>query len=277
MLGVYEKGLPREFTWRGKLEAARDAGYDFLEISIDETNEKLARLDWSAAERTELIATTRDVGLPIRSMCLSGHRKYPLGASDPAVRVRSLEIMEKALALADDLGVRIIQLAGYDVYYEPSTPDTVRWFGENLAKCAALAARCGVLLGFETMETPFMDTVGKAMRWVDEIGSPYLTVYPDLGNLTNAADGSADGVAADLESGAGSLVAMHLKETVAGKFREIPFGTGRVDFASGIAAAWKLGVRRFVTEFWDVRDGAWESEMQTAVSMMRGILDTQEG
>ena len=277
VLGIYEKGLPREFTWRGKLETAKDAGYDFLEISIDETDEKLARLDWTAAERSELIAAMRETGLPIRSMCLSGHRKYPLGASDPAVRARSLDIMDKALALADDLGVRIIQLAGYDVYYEPSTPDTVRWFSENLRKCAERAARYGVLLGFETMETDFMNTVGKAMRWVDEVGSPYLKVYPDLGNLTNAADGSAAGVAADLKTGAGSLVAMHLKETVAGKFREIPFGTGRVDFEQGIAAAWQLGVRRFVTEFWDVRDGKWDSEMHTAVSMMRAVLDRQEG
>lgn len=277
VLGIYEKGLPREFTWRGKLEAAKDAGYDFLEISIDETDEKLARLDWTAAERSELIAAMRETGLPIRSMCLSGHRKYPLGASDPAVRARSLEIMEKALTFADDLGIRIIQLAGYDVYYEPSTPDTARWFGENLAKCAALAERFGVLMGFETMETDFMNTVGKAMRWVDETGSPYLKVYPDLGNLTNAADGKAANVAADLKTGVGSLIAMHLKETVPGKFREIPFGTGHVDFERGVAEAWRLGVRRFVTEFWDVRDGNWESEMNTAVSMMRGILDKQEG
>ena len=102
--------------WRAMLECAKECGYDFLEISIDETDTRLARLDWTEAERLELIRLMREVGLPIRSMCLSGHRKYPFGASDPAVRARGMEIMEKALALADDLGIRIIQLAGYDVY-----------------------------------------------------------------------------------------------------------------------------------------------------------------
>ena len=39
-LGLYEKAMPAELTWKEKLEAARDAGYDFVEISIDETDAK---------------------------------------------------------------------------------------------------------------------------------------------------------------------------------------------------------------------------------------------
>ena len=41
-IGLYEKAMPKELTWKEKLEAAREAGYDFVEISIDETDEKLA-------------------------------------------------------------------------------------------------------------------------------------------------------------------------------------------------------------------------------------------
>jgi len=32
----------------------------------------------------------------------------------------------------------------------------------------------------------------------------------------------------------GHIAAMHLKETLPGKFREIPYGTGHVDFVNGI-------------------------------------------
>lgn len=46
-LGLYEKSMPNELSFREKLTYAREAGYDFLEMSIDETEEKLARLDWS--------------------------------------------------------------------------------------------------------------------------------------------------------------------------------------------------------------------------------------
>lgn len=131
-LGLYEKAMPAELTWKEKLEAARDAGYDFVEISIDETDAKLARLEWTKEERLELVKTMYETGLPIRTMCLSGHRKYPIGSSNPNTCARGMEIMEKAIRLADDLGIRIIQLAGYDVYYEESTPQTVERFGENL-------------------------------------------------------------------------------------------------------------------------------------------------
>lgn len=112
-------------------------------------------------ERAGLVAIMNGVGMPIRTMCLSGHRKYPLGSSDPKVCARGMEIMEKAISLAEDLGVRIIQLAGYDVYYEESSPETKERFAKNLQKAAEMAARAGVVLGFETMETEFMNTVEK--------------------------------------------------------------------------------------------------------------------
>ncbi len=272
-IGLYEKALPSGFSWKEKLLTAKETGYDFIEISIDETDQKLARLEMSAAERRELRELFEETGLPIRSMCLSGHRKYPLGSLNEDTRKRSLEIMEKALQFSDDLGIRIIQLAGYDVYYEESTEETEKLFRENLAVCAELAARYGISMGFETMETPFMNTVEKSMKYVNAVNSPWLGVYPDLGNLTNAAKTYGTSVIEDLETGRGHLMAMHLKETIPGHFREIPFGTGHVDFDSGVSKAWELGIRRYVTEFWDVRDGRWAEELHNAYTMMTDVLD----
>lgn len=146
-LGLYEKAMPGNLTMAEKLTAAREAGYDYLEMSVDETDEKLARLNMSREERKELTLLMEKTGMPIRSMCLSGHRRYSLGSAEGAEQ--SLRIMEKAIELADDLGIRIIQLAGYDVYYESSTYDTKKRFLDNLRKAAAMAEKTGVLLGFE--------------------------------------------------------------------------------------------------------------------------------
>ena len=85
------------------------------------------------------------------------------------------------------------------------------------------------------------------MRAVD---SPYLQVYPDLGNLTNAAVKYGHDVLDDIRAGQGHLVAMHLKETVPGVYRDMMFGEGHVAFAPAIAQALKMGVRMFVTECW---------------------------
>ncbi|MDK2964614.1 MULTISPECIES: L-ribulose-5-phosphate 3-epimerase [Lacrimispora] len=274
-LGLYEKSMPAGLGWKEKLEAAKTAGYDFVEISIDETEEKLNRLTMSQAERLELISMMKIVGLPIRTMCLSGHRKYPLGSHDAAVREKGLDIMRKAIQLADDLGVRIIQLAGYDVYYEDSSEITRQYFLENLKIATEIAARAGVVLGFETMETEFMNTVEKSMEYVNLVASTYLNVYPDIGNITNAAKTYGINAMDDLRAGKGHLVAMHLKETVPGKFREIPFGTGHVDFESAIKTAWELGIRKYVTEFWYSGNSQWMLELYDANKRMTEILDKQ--
>lgn len=268
-LGLYEKSMPNHLTWPEKLLAAREAGFDFVEISIDETSEKLARLEWTAAERQLLLRQMAEAGLRIETMCLSGHRRFPLGSADPQVRARSLEIMEQAIRLAADLGIRIIQIAGYDVYYEPSTPETCRLFEEGLAQSVAFASRDGVVLGFETMETDFMNTCTKAMHYVRQIGSPYLQVYPDAGNMTNAAILYGSAFADDLASGSGHLAALHLKETVPGKFREIPFGTGHVAFEQVIAQAFAMGVRRYTAEFWYVGQENWRQTLSEASSFLR--------
>ncbi|MDO4848695.1 MAG: L-ribulose-5-phosphate 3-epimerase [Coriobacteriia bacterium] len=272
LLGMYEKAVPNDISWKERLEVARESGFDYVEISVDETDAKLARLEWTADERRELVRLQQECGLPIRSMCLSGHRKYPFGATDPSVRERSMQIMTQALELACDLGVRTIQLAGYDVYYEEGTDETRKWFAENLARATELAAREGVLLGFETMETPFMDTVEKSMAYVSQVDSPYLGVYPDLGNLTNASFLYGKSVTDDLATGRGHLVATHCKETVAGAYREIPFGTGTTDWEA-LDECVRQGVRRYVAEFWYVGSENWREETAFASEYVRGKIE----
>ena len=275
-LGLYEKAMPTELSWEEKLLAAKEAGYDFVEISIDETAEKLSRLDMSGQERRQLILTMHQTGIPIRTMCFSGHRKYPLGSLDPAIRSKGMEIMNKAVRLADDLGIRVIQLAGYDVYYEESNVETKRLFLVNLRKAVYCAGRAGISLGFETMETEFMNTVEKAMKYVTLVNSGYLQIYPDIGNLTNAACTYKNDVLEDLELGRGHLLAMHLKETVPGKFREIPYGTGHVAFEEAIGRAWELQVRKFVTEFWYTGNPQWRVDLTSACEKFTKILDRME-
>ena len=275
-LGLYEKSMPGDLTWAEKLQAARNAGFDYVEMSIDETDAKLARLDMTDGEIDAVRAAMRATGVPFRSICLSGHRKFPLGCPDKQKQDRSLEIMQKAIALAAKLGIRTIQLAGYDVYYEEGTDKTRADFLQNLRKAADMAAAEGIQMGFETMETPFMDTVEKAMDYVRQVDSPYLGVYPDSGNITNAALLYAGDVADDLETGRGHIVAVHLKETVPGKYREIPFGTGHVDFQKIVDKSWQLGVRRFVGEFWYDPQTDWREELQKANDFLRSYLDKAE-
>jgi L-ribulose-5-phosphate 3-epimerase len=270
-LGLYEKAMPGSMTIPEKMLCAAEFGYDYLELSIDETDEKLSRLDMTPHERRAMANLQFETGIRIGSICLSAHRKYPMGSPETGTRTRSLEILKKAVKLASDIGVRLIQLAGYDVYYETSTPETARFFEAGLSSSVEFAAGYGVILAFETMETPFMDTVAKAMRYVREVDSPYLQVYPDLGNCTNSAALYGHDVLSDIMTGRGHLAAMHLKETVPGRYREVRYGDGHVDFPSAIEAAASLGVRMFVTEFWDTSDVDFREQL----SYSKDFIDRQ--
>jgi L-ribulose-5-phosphate 3-epimerase len=268
-LGLYEKAIPNEIPWPQKLEAAKRAGFDFLEISIDESDFRLSRLEYSKNERQEILQASREANMYIDTMCLSGHKKYSLGSSIPDTEKRSLEIMEKAILLAYDIGARIIQLAGYDVFYEKSTVATKERFLQNLYKSSKLAAEYGIILALETMENDFCNTVEKAMYFVNSINSPYLKVYPDIGNITNA----TENVTYDIRLGRGNIVAAHLKETVPGIFRDMKFGTGAVDFKTITTVLKEIDIKRYTCEFWYDGNEDWENQLQIANNFLRQFIN----
>ena len=61
-LGLYEKSMPNTLSWEEKLKVVKEAGFDYLEMSIDETEEKLARLDQSVDEIEKAIEKTGNHG-----------------------------------------------------------------------------------------------------------------------------------------------------------------------------------------------------------------------
>ena len=253
-LGLYEKAM-RDGDWREKLLTARNAGYDFVELSIDASEERIARVYSSRKERQRLRALTDELSMPFGTLNASALTKYSLGNDDSDLRRRGMDIALRSVELAADLGIRVVMIPGYDVYYGPSSDQTRAAFLKSILRLTDHAAAAGVQLGFETMENEFMNAVQKGMAYVDAVGSNYLQLYPDIGNMTNAAVQYHSDVLEDLRLGRGHLVGLHLKETKPGHFREIPYGTGHVDFTAAINAAWELGVRRFVTEFWYCEGG----------------------
>ena len=253
LLGLYEKALPKSMTWPDKLATAKQLGFDFVEISVDESEERLSRLDWTQRQRAELGQASANAGVPIMSMCFSGHRKYPLGSRDPLVRQKSLELMQKAVDFAADMGIRVIQLAGYDVYYETPGPDTRELFIEGLRQAAGMGARRQVMLAIEIMDTPFINSIQKYLEYDRLIASPWLTVYPDIGNLS----AWRNDVGAELTQGISRIVGVHVKETKqvggssSGQFRDVPFGEGDVDFVSTFRTLKQLDYQGpFVIEMW---------------------------
>lgn len=267
-LGIYEKALPKDISWKERLLLAKKLGFDFVEMSIDETDERLARLDWTSEEQKVVIDAIHETGIKILSICLSGHRRFPFGSRDNQKREQALTLMKKAVTLASNLGVRTIQLAGYDVYYEEKNLTTREYFIENLKEAVAMASAKEVVLSIEIMDDPFMNSISKYLKIKEQIRSPYLQVYPDLGNLSAWPEND---VGHELEKGIDQISAIHLKDTLAvtdkfeGKFKEVPFGTGCVDFSGCLKTLKRLNYNGpFLIEMWSETSDNPEKEIQQA-------------
>ncbi len=276
-LGLYEKAMPNDFSWDEKLINAKQAGFDFVEISVDETDEKRARLDWSDEEIYALRRLCEQRQMPLQSMCLSAHRKFPFGSMDDAVREQAFVIMEKAITLAYKLGIRCIQMAGYDVYYEEQSQETHLHFIEGMKKASKMAERAGVMLGVEIMDTPYLNSLSKFEVLKREIPSPYFTAYPDVGNIS----GWNYDICTELKLSQHHIVQIHLKDTLKvsdtckGQFRDLVIGEGEVDFPAIFKTLVEMDYSApLVIEMW-AQDEHWLENIKLAKQRLCSIANEQ--
>ncbi|OCG32649.1 xylulose 5-phosphate 3-epimerase [Gilliamella sp. Choc6-1] len=272
-IGIYEKALPNELSWQDKLQVTKKLGFDFIEISIDESNERRARLDWSDDEIYSLRHQCEKIGIPLHSMCLSAHRKYPFGSANNDIRSEAQTIMDKAITLAYKLGIRVIQLAGYDVYYEPADLQTHQCFIQGMQWAVKQAERAGVMLAVEIMDTPYLNSLSKFEILKKNIDSPYFMAYPDVGNIT----GWNYDTCTELMLSRDHIVQIHLKDTFkvkvdySGQFRDLVIGEGEVDFAAIFETLRTMNyVAPLVIEMW-AKDDKWQENIMIAQKRLKTI------
>jgi len=252
-LGIYEKALrgnelATRADWEAFLAQVPEAGFSFVDMSVDESPRREARLDWDRARRGVVRRAVETVGTAIGGLCLSVHRKIGPGSADPGVRERARDAMTRGIRLCHDLGIPVLQVAGYYCYYEEPNPDAARHYREMLAEAAAQAATYGVMLGIENVDGRDVTSITRAMEVVDAIDSPWLQVYPDIGNI---AEQGLD-PAAELAAGEGHMVAMHAKDVRRGEPRRVPMGEGVVDWDGSFALlARQRWSGRLMIEMWN--------------------------
>ncbi|CDT77119.1 L-ribulose-5-phosphate 3-epimerase ulaE [Vibrio coralliirubri] len=272
-VGLYEKALPNELSWEDKLKQTKELGFDFLEISVDESDERRSRLDWNDEEVYALRHLCEKHGVPLQSMCLSAHRKFPFGSADPAIREQAVIHMEKAISLAYKLGIRTIQLAGYDVYYEPADKVTHQRFIEGMKLSAQLAERSGVMIAVEIMDTDYLNSLSKFEVLSREVNSPYFTAYPDVGNIS----GWNYDIVTELKLSKPHITQIHLKDTYKvtdeykGQFRDLVIGDGEVDFNAIFETLKETEcVVPLVIEMW-AQDERWKENILTAQKRLNDV------
>lgn len=246
-LGIYEKAL-LPGSVESLFTSAAQSGFSFVDLSIDESPERLARLSWPSHRRDQVRNAARDAGVEIGGLCLSAHRTIAPGSADPAQREAARTLLVDAIDLARDLGAPVVQIAGYYAHYEAPRPGARDDYIDVLTAGTRHAARRGVALGIENVEGTDIVSVQAAMAVVDAIGSPWFALYPDIGNFVVQ---SRD-VVSEMRASMGHALAWHVKDARPGEPRRVPMGGGDVPWdAAFTELARQRWSGRVMVEMWN--------------------------
>ena len=169
------------------LKLAADAGFDGVEVAMDETGE----LSLSTSER-ELLAIKKnaeDLGLETYSLACALGFNYPVTDDDASVRAKAKDIIKRQLFAAKTLGCNSTlvipgcvcadfidpnRVVNYEVAYNRSL--------EAFLELKEDAEAYEVNLALENVWNKFLLSPMEMRDFIDKIGSPFVGSYLDIGN-----------------------------------------------------------------------------------------------
>ncbi|MCL2462156.1 MAG: sugar phosphate isomerase/epimerase [Defluviitaleaceae bacterium] len=170
-----------------KFALAREAGFDGVELSLDETG--ALSLDSSESDIVSVREMAAKSGIELYSLATGLYWKYPLTAAGPAARAKAENIVRKQLETAALLGCdTILVLPGLVSGLEPGGDvvpyDTVYNRAlEALTRLAPYAAEQKVAIGLENVWNKFLLSPLETRDFIDKINSPFVKAYFDVGNV----------------------------------------------------------------------------------------------
>lgn len=153
-----------------KFDLARKAGFDGIEPD--------SRLNWQ-----EVAAACRETRLAVPGLVCWEHWHSPLSHPEQAVRQKCADAMREALEACRLLGGTTVLLVPAVVNSQVSYEEAYRRSQEEIRKLVPLAERLKVSIAIENVWNNFLLSPLEAARYVDEINSPQVGWYFDVGNI----------------------------------------------------------------------------------------------
>jgi L-ribulose-5-phosphate 3-epimerase len=166
--------LPSELSYRDRFQMAVAAGFTGIEMQTV--------ADESQAE--EIREASASTGLRIHSVMNSDHWRFPLSSADPEVVSKSVAGMETSLRNAKLWGADAVLLVPAVV--DPQTSYGDAWTRSQKVireRLLPLARDAKVMVAVEEVWNKFLLSPLEFARYVDEMDSPWLKAYFDVGNV----------------------------------------------------------------------------------------------
>lgn len=158
-----------------KMKMIKAAGFDGVEMT-------------SHLDQAEVLRAREETGLEITSVCGERHWKLPLTHPDPKVREEGLAALRQTLRDAKAYGAGSILLVPGVVNSEVNFEVCWQRSLEQIRLAIPLAAELGVKISIENVWNNFITTEDQAVRYLDEINSPWVQWHFDTGNIIRYGD-----------------------------------------------------------------------------------------
>jgi sugar phosphate isomerase/epimerase len=256
------------FAEQARLAAA--LGYDGLEVAPFTLDAEAPHL-LPASRRAELKRIAAEEGAPVTSLhwLLVAPAGLSITSGDPALRARTLDVMQRLIGLAADLGATLLVHGSPKQRHVAAEGDAAR-AEEAMARAGDWAASHGLTYCLEPLDagqTNWARTVEEAVGIVRRVASPGLRTMLDV---SAAGNGEAEPAAALLRRfvPTGLVAHVHLND----RNRRGP-GQGGDRFRPVFDALREAGYPGFcAVEPFDYHpDGA--TSAARAIGYLRGILD----
>jgi D-psicose/D-tagatose/L-ribulose 3-epimerase len=200
----------RDLDFAAQCTLAAALGYDGLEVAPFTLDAEAPHL-LPASRRADLRRAASDAGTTITSLhwLLVAPAGLSITTADSATRARTLDVMERLVALAADLGAALLVHGSPGARRIEADGDAGR-AEEAMARAGDWAARHGVTYCLEPLDagqTNWCTTVAEAAAIVQRIGNPALRTMLDT---CSAGNGEADSVPALLERWMPSGLVAHI-------------------------------------------------------------------
>jgi L-ribulose-5-phosphate 3-epimerase len=229
--------LPKELSYAERFAVARQAGFEGIEMQTVARSEEAA----------EVREASKQTGLRIHSVMNMAHWESPLSSDDPQVVNRSVAGMETSLRNAALWGADTVLLVPAVV--NPATSYRQAWERSQRVikeRLLPLAGELKVVIAVEEVWNKFLLSPLEFARYVDELQSPWVKAYFDVGNVVFY------GFPQDWIRTLGPrIVKVHLKDFQLdrpnGRFAWKNIGDGDIDWAEVRRALSEIKYRGYVT------------------------------
>ncbi len=166
--------LSTDLPYAQRFALARAAGFDAIEMQTVKDDEEAA----------EIKDTARQAGMRIHSVMNADHWRFPLSSSDRDVVTRSVAGMEASLRNAALWGADAVLLVPAVV--DQTTAYRDAWTRSQQVireRLLPMARELKVVVAVEEVWNKFLLSPIEFARYVDELDSPWLKAYFDVGNI----------------------------------------------------------------------------------------------